>query len=140
MANHMENEKSSKDEKKKEAFREWRSISDILESRHTEIWQARAIYMISIAAFIGLSSQKLLLPALSLAFVIFLTAFTVLLDCKYQILKQDLYKRAAIREKELGFEIYSKFRSKVDRGSYAILLWLLLIAAIAVWWVVGSIR
>ncbi len=130
----------SRNDKKEWSFREWRSISDILKSRHNQIWQARALYMISIAAFVGLSSQRLLPPTLSIVFIFFLTGFTVLLDYKYQILKQKLYKRTKILESELQFKVYSEFSDVIDKKIYAVLFWMLLLVAVIIWIVVGMIK
>ena len=120
-------------------LREWQEISSILRSRHYQIWQARTVWLASIAAFIGLTASKVLDIALSSMFITSLSAFMILLDYKYQRIKQRLYARAIKLEKHLCFNIYGKIRDDVDKPIYATLLWIVLLLAILIWFVVGCI-
>lgn len=120
-------------------YTEWKEISSILKSRHYQIWQARVVWLLTIAAFVGLAAKEVLDKALSLLFIILLTSFMILVDAKYQKIKQILYERASKLEAILGFRVYRRFTEKSDKLQYAALLWIFLLASIAVWYVVGCL-
>lgn len=132
------NDDNDEDEQSKDDSESWqveyKIASAELRSRHSLVWQARIAYFLTIAGFFVLAQtsffERTRIP--SSIFIIAFTVFVLIIDNKYQKIKQDLYNLLESIEGDRNFELYTNIR-KEDTSTYPPILYFLMFVFAVLW-------